>query len=253
MAKFCMLCGKKLGFFSTFSENIFDDDKTKKICEDCFNKIDAIAQKSEMKIPVTEADFEGFSDEGRILVENYVGETLKIFEAVEETAPQDIMDIEIGEAVINTTFVVDDNEATSVFEQLKSMREEEIEEFLNPLVSMNETADSFMREIKSLTNEELKSVINDQREFYNNAEWGYILYVNDFREYLQTAQNGNNEEKLNNNLNIEETPETIDTLEVERMKEQFSDRTREELEEIINDLSYTYEARLAAKELLRII
>lgn len=250
MANFCMLCGKKLGFFSTFSENIFDDDKTKKICEECFNKVDVIAQKNEMKIPVTAEDFEGISDEGKILVENYIGETLKILDAVKDAESQDIMDLEIGEATINATFEVDDNEANSVFEQLKHMREEEIEEFLNPLVSMNETADSFMREIKSLNNEELQSVIADQREFYNNAEWGYILYLNDFRQFLADAQNGKNTTKVADNFAEAPAPDSVDTMEVERMKEQFSDRTHEELEEIISDDSYTYEARLAAKELL---
>ena len=250
MANFCLLCGKKLGFFTPSVDNFLTDDTREKVCENCFNLVDAISQKVEMKIPVTEADFEAFHEEGKKTVEKYIGEMSEILIMPQENAQADIMDLEIGEAIINQTFEVDDNEADAVFQQLKAMREEEIEEFLNPLVSIDETADSFMREIKSLTDDELKSVLADQREYYNNAEWGYILYVNDFREYLKSALDEKVESKNESDFSAEPVPENLDMLEVERMKEIYAEFTREELKEIVNDASYTYEARMAAKSLL---
>ena len=47
-----------------------------------------------------------------------------------------------------------------------------------------------------------------------------------------------------------DTPDEVDTAKIEEFKVTFSDRTREELEEILKDGEYLYEARKAAEELL---
>lgn len=244
MASFCILCSKKLGLFSAYGEDIFTGDPSNKICDECLKKAETILKKVELKIPFDAEDYDRFTEDGIAYINEYLepdgvalgGGAV----AVEPTAS--IKDLEVGEATISRTFEVDEEETRRIVEKLGAMSEEEIEAFLEGLVSDNDTAENFMNDIKALEDEELEAVYSDQREYFNNAEWAYITYVYNFRKGIHTES--------------EEIPEAIlpegelDGGEVERMREQLADKTEEELKAILFDESYTAEARTAAKELI---
>ncbi len=100
----------------------------------------------------------------------------------ETSEPLDPMTREVGEAVVDNTFESNDEVVSEVLESLKGLGEDEIESFLEGKLSEGTDAASFCDEVMMLNDEELQSVINDQREYYNDAEWAYILYVNEVRE-----------------------------------------------------------------------
>lgn len=248
MASYCMLCSKKLGFLSSFGEDVLTGNTANKICENCLNKTDVIFKKIEMKIPFTPEDFEGFSEEGQRYIDTYL-ETFGIKyplgdEDGDAEKKNDIMNLEIGDATVEHSFDVDPEETEEIFEKFKDMTDSEIEDFLEGIVSEGDTADGFINEIISLNNEELAAVISEQREYYNNAEWAYIMLVDYRRRMLEET------EKKDEISESEEIPEKINQAEVERMRDKYSALSAEELEEIISDRSYTYEARTAAEELL---
>lgn len=248
MANRCMLCGKKIGLFSSYGEDIFTGNTANCICSECMEKTDIILKKSEMKIPLKAEDFERFSEEGRKYIDEYL-EADSVYE--EEVEVMDPMQHEIGEAVISHTFEVDDGESENVLKKLRTMESGEIEKFLDPLVSENDTADGFMNEIMLLNNSELDSVIADQREYYNNAEWAYILFVKEVRDSAKEGKRKSNKDDEPSKTEIaEEIPKNVDASEIERIKTLYKDKNKEELEEIINDPGFTYEAHKAAKELL---
>ncbi len=243
MASFCILCSKKLGLFSAYGEDIFTGDPSKKICNECLKKAETILKKVELKIPFDAEDYDRFTEDGIRYINEYLepdgvalgGGAV----AVETTKP---MELEVGEATIARTFEVDEEETELILEKLKTMSEEEIENFLEGLVSDNDTAENFMNDIKALEDDELQAVVSEQREYFNSAEWAYIMYVYNFRNGIVTEP--------------EEVPEIVpedgelDLAEIGRMKEQLADKTAEELKEIAADESYTAEARTAAKELI---
>ncbi len=244
MANKCMLCGKKIGLFSIAGEDIFTGNSANAICKDCIEATDVIFKKAEMKIPVKPEDLERFTEEGKQYVVEYIS-TDGVLEDIE--TPKDPMQCEIGEAIISHTFQVDDNEVARILDELHNMNAKDIEKYLDPLVSENETADAFFNEIMALSDEELDSVLSDQREYYNNAEWAYILFLKERRDQLK-------EPKITEQEKAEvvlEVPDEVNAEKLEEFKEQFSDRTKEELIEIFEDGEYLYEARKAAEELLK--
>lgn len=243
MANKCMLCGKKIGFFSVAGEDIFTGNSANAICKDCMEATDIIFKKAEMKIPVKPEDLERFTEEGKSYVTEYISAD-GVFEDID--VPKDPMQCEIGEAIISHTFEVDDNEAERILEELHNMQPKDIEKYLDPLVSENESADAFFNEIMALSDEELESVLLDQREYYNNAEWAYILFLKERRDAIKEKV-----EVVEQKPEVKlDTPDEVDTAKIEEFKVTFSDRTREELEEILKDGEYLYEARKAAEELL---
>lgn len=246
MANKCMLCGKKIGFFAVSGEDIFTGNTANAICKECVEQTDIILKKAEMKIPIKLEDLEKFTDKGKQYITDYLGSE-GVFE--DEDLFVDPMQCEIGEATISHTFLVDDEECAEILEKLHSMNPKEIEEYLDPLVSENETADGFFREIMALSNAELDSVLEDQREYYNNAEWAYLLYLKECRVRI--------EEKLGETENIDEAegspliaPNEIDGLKIAEFQEKYADSTIEELQEIANSDEFLYEARVAAQNLL---
>lgn len=245
-----MLCEKKIGLFKSYGEDILTGDPTRKICEDCFSAVDLLMKKAEMKIPFKPDDTARFSEAGTALVLEYIRDTEDFIDEIEfdEMSADDPMKKDIGEAIIDRTFEIDDEETENIFKEIKAMPEEKICDFLDPLVSEHDAADSFMREIKALNNEELASVIADQREYYNNAEWAYILYVDDFRKFITQKSEETSSKKIPVD---EQLPEEIDENEIKRMEEVFRNYEKTELEEVLTDGGYTYEARTAAKNLLR--
>ena len=245
MANKCMLCGKKIGLFSVAGEDIFTGNSANAICKECIAATDIIFKKAEMKIPVKPEDLERFTDEGRQYVTEYISAD-GVLEGVD--TPKDPMQCEIGEAIISHTFEVDDNEVDRILDKLHNMNAKDIEKYLDPLVSENESADAFFNEIMALSDEELESVLADQREYYNNAEWAYILFLKERRDALNHTEVEVSEETAEVIL---EAPDEVDSQKLEEFKEQFSDRTKEELQEILEDGDYLYEARKAAEELLK--
>lgn len=245
MANKCMLCGKKIGFFAVAGEDIFTGNSANAICKDCMEAADIIFKKAEMKIPVKPEDLERFTEEGKGYVTDYIS-TDGIFEDID--VPKDPMQCEIGEAIISHTFEVDDGEVERILNELKEMQPKDIEKYLDPLVSENESADAFFNEIMALSDEELESVLSDQREYYNNAEWAYILFLKERRDSINEKVEEVKEEKSEVIL---QTPDEVDPQKIAEFKENFSDRTKEELEEILGDSEYLYEARKAAEELLK--
>lgn len=246
MASFCILCSKKLGFFSAYGEDIFTGDPSKKICDECLKKAETILKKVELKIPFDAEDYDRFTEEGIAYVNEYLepdGVALGGGAVAVETEKD--RELQVGEATIARTFQVDEEETDLVSQKLKGMSEEEIESFLEGLVSDNDTAENFMNDIKALDDEELEAVVSEQREYFNSAEWAYIMYVYNFR-------NGAPDEAEESQEIPEIIPENgeLDAAEVERMKERLKDKTPEELREILADESYTAEARTAAKELM---
>lgn len=252
MALKCSLCGKKLGFFSAYGDDVLTGDPNKKICEVCLQAADVILKKIELKIPLEDKDFERFSEEGADFMKAYIEaedeELLEMAEESGEVKEKNIMDHEVGDAVIDRTFSVDDNETEAVLSELRGITNDKIEQYLEGLVSENDTAEGFMRGIIELSDEELQEVIDEQREYYNNAEWAFILYVSEYRERI-------------NRQDEEQKPETdadgelaqsddMNEAEITRMTEVFGDKDSEELAEIAKDASYTPEARIAAKNLL---
>lgn len=244
MANKCMLCGKKIGLFSVSGEDIFTGNPANAICKDCIELTDIVFKKAEMKIPIKPEDLERFTEEGRQLVAEYIS-TDGILEGVD--TPKDPMQCEIGEAVISHTFEVDDAETNRILDELHSMNAKDIEKYLDPLVSENESADAFFNEIMALSDEELESVLSDQREYYNNAEWAYILFLKERRDALNEQPAEKKEEQQEA---VIDEPDEVDNEKYESFKALFADRTKEELEEIVTDSEYVYEAHKAAKELL---
>ncbi len=245
MASFCILCSKKLGLFSGGNENIFSGDPAVKICDECLKKAETILKKVEMKIPVEAEDYDRFTAEGIAYINEFLEpDGLTIGGGADAKHTVSPMEREVGEAIIDRTFQVDDEEAQQILTKLNSMSSEEIENFLEGLVSENDTSEGFMNDIKALNDEELNAVISEQREYFNNAEWAYIMYVYNFRNKIEA-------EPTTEDIQPIPLPENeLDTNEVERLLGIFSEKTQEELKEIVNDESYTPEARQAAKALL---
>ena len=245
MASFCILCSKKLGLFSSYGEDIFTGDPSKKICDECLKKAEIILKKVEMKIPIEAEDYDRFTEDGIAYVNEYLepdGVTLGGGAASIQIA--DPKELEVGDATIDHTFDIDPEETDKIFQKLCSMGGEEIEAFLEGIVSENDTAENFMKDIMSLSDDELQAVVSEQREYFNNAEWAYVLYVYNFR-------NGTLPQPEAEEIPEEEAEEEIYIPEeYQRMLNQLEDKTPEELEEISKDKSYTVEARMAAKTLL---
>lgn len=244
MASFCVLCSKKLGLFTSYGEDIFTGDPSNKICNECLKKAETILKKVEMKIPVEAEDYDRFTEEGLAFVNEYLEpDGIKLGGGAVKHDAASLKELEVGDATIGRTFEIDPEETQNILAKLGEMSADEIETFLEGLVSENDTAENFMNDIKALDDEELQSVISDQREYFNNAEWAYIMYVYNFRNGISADV----EEK-----ETEILPEdgAFDQAEINRMTEQFSDKTPEELAEIVTDESYTPEARMAAKNLL---
>jgi len=250
MASYCMLCDKKIGFFAAFGEDILTGKSGNKICEDCFQKAETIVKKIEMKIPFEKEDFEGFSEKGKEEIENY----LKIYGITDpmKDISEDIEDIipEVGEATIGRSFEVDQEETMAVLEKIEGMTDTQIEKFLEGIVSENDTADGFMREILSLNDEELAFVLSEQRELYNNAEWAYIMLVERRRAAIMKAVT-NSQSTQYATEEIDDEGVELNSGEVKRMTERLKSEEKEELEKILCDPSFTPEARAAAKELLK--
>lgn len=243
MATFCMLCEKKIGIFSAWGEDILTGKSSNRMCEDCYNKAETVIKKIETKIPIEPEDIEGFSEEGEKIMKEYI-ELYGGIETETEDTENEEREIKVGDAVTNKFFEVDEEETQAIFEKMNGITEKEIEKFLEGLVSENDTADGFMREILSLTDENLSAIISEQRELYNNAEWAYILHVEYMRKAIDDAVQSSAESEP------EEDDSPLDEKEVERMTEQFSGEPKEALEQIISDKTYTKEAREAAKILL---
>lgn len=252
MALKCSLCGKKLGFFSAYGDDVLTGDPDKKICETCLQAADVILKKVELKIPLEDADFERFSEEGTAFMKSYIEtEDEELLEMAGETADaeeKELMDHEVGDAVIDRTFSVDEDETEVVLKELRGMTNDKIEQYLEGLVSENDTAESFMRGIIGLSDEELQEVLSEQREYYNNAEWAFILYVSEYRDHIAHLKD-EKKEKLSSDESILQDDD-LNPTEIARMTEVFRDKTAEELKEIADDASYTPEARTAAKNLL---
>ncbi len=245
MASFCILCSKKLGLFSSYGEDIFTGDPTKKICDECLKKAETILKKVEMKIPVEAEDYDRFTEDGLSFVNEYLEpDGITLGGGAVATATANPMELAVGEAVIDRKFEVDPEETENILAKLYKMSEEEIEAFLEGLVSDNDTAEDFMNDIKALDDEELDAVASEQREYFNNAEWAYIMYVYNFRNGISAAEETPPDEIVSEDGEIRED-------EVQRMVAQLSDKNPEELKEIVADESYTAEARLAAKSLLQ--
>ena len=244
MASFCILCSKKLGLFSAYGEDIFTGDPSNKICNECLKKAETILKKVEMKIPVEAEDYDRFTEEGLAFVNEYLEpDGIKLGGGAVSTETASPKELEVGDATIGRTFEIDPEETENILAKLSEMSSDEIEAFLEGLVSENDTAENFMNDIKALDDEELKSVVSDQREYFNNAEWAYIMYVYNFR-------NGISADVEEKETEILPQDGVFDQAEISRMTEQFSDKTSEELAEIVSDESYTPEARMAAKNLL---
>lgn len=244
MASFCILCSKKLGLFSSYGEDIFTGDPSNKICNECLKKAETILKKVEMKIPVEAEDYDRFTEEGLAFVNEYLEpDGIKLGGGAVSTETASPKELEVGDATIGRTFEIDPEETENILAKLSEMSSDEIEAFLEGLVSENDTAENFMNDIKALDDEELQSVVADQREYFNNAEWAYIMYVYNFR-------NGISADVEEKETEILPQDGAFDQAEISRMTEQFSDKTSEELAEIISDESYTPEARMAAKNLL---
>ena len=244
MASFCILCSKKLGLFSSYGEDIFTGDPSNKICNECLKKAETILKKVEMKIPVEAEDYDRFTEEGLAFVNEYLEpDGIKLGGGAVSTETASPKELEVGDAIIGRTFEIDPEETENILAKLSEMSSDEIEAFLEGLVSENDTAENFMNDIKALDDEELKSVVSDQREYFNNAEWAYIMYVYNFR-------NGISADVEEKETEILPQDGVFDQAEISRMTEQFSDKTSEELAEIVSDESYTPEARMAAKNLL---
>ena len=244
MASFCILCSKKLGLFSSYGEDIFTGDPSNKICNECLKKAETILKKVEMKIPVEAEDYDRFTEEGLAFVNEYLEpDGIKLGGGAVSTETASPKELEVGDATIGRTFEIDPDETENILAKLSEMSSDEIEAFLEGLVSENDTAENFMNDIKALDDEELQSVVSDQREYFNNAEWAYIMYVYNFR-------NGISADVEEKETEILPPDGVFDQAEISRMTEQFSDKTSEELAEIVSDESYTPEARMAAKNLL---
>lgn len=244
MASFCILCSKKLGLFSSYGEDIFTGDPSNKICNECLKKAETILKKVEMKIPVEAEDYDRFTEEGLAFVNEYLEpDGIKLGGGAVSTETASPKELEVGDATIGRTFEIDPDETENILAKLSEMSSDEIEAFLEGLVSENDTAENFMNDIKALDDEELQSVVADQREYFNNAEWAYIMYVYNFR-------NGISADVEEKETEILPPDGVFDQAEISRMTEQFSDKTSEELAEIVSDESYTPEARMAAKNLL---
>lgn len=244
MASFCILCSKKLGLFSSYGEDIFTGDPSNKICNECLKKAETILKKVEMKIPVEAEDYDRFTEEGLAFVNEYLEpDGIKLGGGAVSTEAASPKELEVGDATIGRTFEIDPDETENILAKLSEMSSDEIEAFLEGLVSENDTAENFMNDIKALDDEELQSVVSDQREYFNNAEWAYIMYVYNFR-------NGISADVEEKETEILPPDGVFDQAEISRMTEQFSDKTSEELAEIVSDESYTPEARMAAKNLL---
>ena len=244
MASFCILCSKKLGLFSSYGEDIFTGDPSNKICNECLKKSETILKKVEMKIPVEAEDYDRFTEEGLAFVNEYLEpDGIKLGGGAVSTETASPKELEVGDATIGRTFEIDPDETENILAKLSEMSSDEIEAFLEGLVSENDTAENFMNDIKALDDEELQSVVSDQREYFNNAEWAYIMYVYNFR-------NGISADVEEKETEILPPDGVFDQAEISRMTEQFSDKTSEELAEIVSDESYTPEARMAAKNLL---
>lgn len=244
MASFCILCSKKLGLFSAYGEDIFTGDPSNKICNECLKKAETILKKVEMKIPVEAEDYDRFTEEGLAFVNEYLEpDGIKLGGGAVSTETASPKELEVGDATIGRTFEIDPEETENILAKLSEMSSDEIEAFLEGLVSENDTAENFMNDIKALDDEEIQSVVADQREYFNNAEWAYIMYVYNFR-------NGISADVEEKETEILPQDGVFDQAEISRMTEQFSDKTSEELAEIVSDESYTPEARMAAKNLL---
>ena len=185
MASFCILCNKKLGLFSNWGEDIFTGDPANKICDQCLKKAETILKKVEMKIPVEAEDYDRFTGEGLAYINEYLEpDGVVLGGGAIATEVADLKELKVGDAVIDRKFEVDDEETENILEKLKSMSNEEIEAFLEGLVSDNDTAENFMNDIKSLSDQELEAVVSEQREYFNNAEWAYVMYVYNFRKSM---------------------------------------------------------------------
>jgi len=243
MASFCILCSKKLGLFSAYGEDVFTGDPSKKICDECLKKAEVILKKVEMKIPIEAEDYDRFTEDGIAYVNEYLEtDGIVLGGGVQSSKTANPMELEVGDATIGRTFEADPEETQSILDKLCGMGGEEIESFLEGLVSENDTAEGFMKEIMTLNDEELQAVVSEQREYFNNAEWAYILYVYNFRNgTLPEVEEVPEEEELDE-IYIEE--------EYQRMLGQLEGTDPEELEKISKDMSYTVEARMAAKTLL---
>lgn len=270
MPSSCMLCNKKLGLFSASVKNFLTDDKSLKLCADCEKKIEKLKEMKYSGADIENFDYSGFSKEGAEIAAEFIEnlpeqsaekenkESAEIAAENEEmqadmtnaenetSEPLDPMTREVGEAVVDNTFESNDEVVSEVLESLKGLGEDEIESFLEGKLSEGTDAASFCDEVMMLNDEELQSVINDQREYYNDAEWAYILYVNEVRE----SRGERPQEKSKETKEIVLDESTADDDAVEKLMEVHADKSQEELEEILNDESYTIDARVAAKRLI---
>ena len=127
-----------------------------------------------MKIPVEAEDYDRFTEEGLAFVNEYLEpDGIKLGGGAVSTETASPKELEVGDATIGRTFEIDPEETENILAKLSEMSSDEIEAFLEGLVSENDTAENFMNDIKALDDEELQSVVADQREYFNNAEWAY--------------------------------------------------------------------------------
>lgn len=188
MASFCILCNKKLGLFSSWGEDIFTGDPANKICDVCLRKAEIILKKVEMKIPVEAEDYSRFTADGIAYINEYLEpDGIVLGGGAPATEATNLKELNVGDAVVSHTFEIDPEETENILKKLQEKSEEEIEEFLEGLVSDGESAENFMNDIKALDDEELSAVVSEQREYFNNAEWAYVLFVYNFRQNMLAA------------------------------------------------------------------
>ena len=248
MANYCMLCGKKIGFFMNSVEDFLTNNPENKICGDCDKLTDIILKKIEHQIPLEESDFEAFTPEGRAYIESHIigADDVMTIEVEEEIKPENVMELEVGDSITHKIQSISEEETEEILKEIESYTFSQIEEYLDGLISQNQSPGEFMEEITNLSDEELSSILADQREYYNNAEWAYIRLVSNRRNDLENAQM----QKKKASIPVCENEEDINYGEINRMMEVFQDKEKSELEEIYADDSYTYEARIAAQKLI---
>lgn len=252
MASSCIVCNKGIGLFSGAFKNFLTDDADKRLCRACAKKVNDLQNQKNSGKAVEEMDFSGIDEYGREIVEKFITELPacevkpESEQQASEKEPQDIMDYEVGDAVVAVTYQADENAVEQHLTELKAITDGEIEKYLEGKLSEGTEPSAFCEEVMTLNNDELKAVIADQREYYNDAEWAYILFVNDVRENRREPQPAEKEPQPVVVLDEAEADET----EVEKYMSVHSDKTEEELREIYADDSYTLATRVAAKRLL---
>lgn len=243
----CIVCNKKLGLFSGKVKNYLTDDDTAKICTECAEKIAALQNAKNCGKAVEELDFDTLPEFGKELVKKFIADlpAVQFSPKAEQETEDNVMNHEVGEAVVAVTFKHDDDNVKEIFSNLCGMGEDDIEKFLDGQLSEGTEATAFCEEIMQLNNDELQAVVDEQSEYFNDAEWAYILYVNEVRRNHGEIPV---EDEENTAEDIDETAADDDG--VKQLMEVHADKTEEELRDILNDESYTLEARVAAKRLI---